>query len=256
MEINEKNMLHDIHIDISMYNAAGHLVPSAYQRMVINMIEEHLDAIEMGEKAFMENHGLSWILLYMALEIKRRISPSMKLTARTWHSQTIPPYFRRDFEILDENGEQVCVGATLSALFFTADRRLCMDRAKIALADIGSGECLLDINRRFICKQSFELVEERKVRPSMIDGVGHVNNTHYGEFVYDAMTDEERGRLDALERLDVWFTSELTEGARFLVERATTGENEVAYRGIIASDGKTSFAMKLKFGGFKNEREN
>lgn len=256
MEINEKNMLHDIHIDISMYNAAGHLVPSAYQRMVINMIEEHLDAIEMGEKAFMEKHGLSWILLYMALEIKRRIIPSMKLTARTWHSQTIPPYFRRDFEILDENGEQVCVGATLSALFFTADRRLCMDRAKIALADIGSGECLLDINRRFICKQSFELVEERKVRPSMIDGVGHVNNTHYGEFVYDAMTDEERGRLDSLERLDVWFTSELTEGARFLVERATTGESEVAYRGIIASDGKTSFAMKLKFGGFKNEREN
>lgn len=256
MEINEKNMLHDIHIDISMYNAAGHLVPSAYQRMVINMIEEHLDAIEMGEKAFMENHGLSWILLYMALEIKRRIIPSMKLTARTWHSQTIPPYFRRDFEILDENGEQVCVGATLSALFFTADRRLCMDRAKIALADIGSGECLLDINRRFICKESFELVEERKVRPSMIDGVGHVNNTHYGEFVYDAMTDEERARLDSLERLDVWFTSELTEGARFLVERATTGEDEVAYRGTIASDKKTSFAMKLKFGGFKNEREN
>ena len=96
MEINEKEMLHDIHIDISMYNAAGDLVPSAYQRMVINMIEEHLDSIEMGEKAFMEKHGLSWILLYMALEIKRRISPSMKLTARTWHSQTIPPYFRRD----------------------------------------------------------------------------------------------------------------------------------------------------------------
>lgn len=250
MEINERNMLHDIHIDISMYNAAGELVPSAYQRMVINMIEEHLDGIEMGEKAFMEKHGLSWILLYMALEIKRHISPTMKLTARTWHSQTIPPYFRRDFEILDEDGERVCVGATLSALFFTEERRLCMDRAKIALADIGSGECLLDINRRFICKESFELVEERKVRPSMIDGVGHVNNTHYGEFVYDAMTDSERASLGSLDRLDVWFTSELTEGARFQIERASTGEDEVVYRGSTAPDGKMSFAMKLKFGGF------
>ncbi len=248
MEINEKEMLHDIHIDISMYNAAGDLVPSAYQRMVINMIEEHLDSIEMGEKAFMEKHGLSWILLYMALEIKRRISPNMKLTARTWHSQTTPPYFRRDFEILDENGEQLCVGATLSALFFTEDRKLCMDRSKIALADIGSGECLLEINRRFICKESFELVEERRVRPSMIDGVGHVNNTHYGEYVYDAMTNDERGRLGDLARLEVWFISELTEGARFKMERALTPDSLI-YKGSVVPDGKMSFAMKLVFVG-------
>ena len=247
MEFNEKEMLHAMHVDVSMYNASGALVPSAYQKLVINMIEEHLDGIEMGETAFMNKYGLSWILLYMAIELKRPISPSMHLSARTWHSQTIPPYFRRDFEILDNTGDRIAVGATLSALFFTETRKLCMDREKIALADIGHGELLLDIERRFICKEQFDLVEKRRVRPSMLDGVGHVNNTRYGDFVYDAMSERERKRLGKLSRLDVWFTSELTEGSEFTVERAAAGDHLAIYKGVALPDGKQSFAMKLHF---------
>ena len=55
--MNEKNIKHPIHIDISMYNASGSFTPSAYQRMIMSMIEEHLDLLELGEKKLMDEHG-------------------------------------------------------------------------------------------------------------------------------------------------------------------------------------------------------
>ena len=89
-------------------------------------------------------------------------------------------------------------------------------------------------------------VERRAVRPSWIDGLGHVNNERYGEFVYDALNAEERSRLSALKRLDIWFKTELTEGESFAMERAETGE-AVILRGIIQPAGRESFLMKLTF---------
>ena len=95
--MNELNLKHNINVDISMYNANGHFTISAYQRMIMGMIEEHLDELKLGEKFLMENHGISWVLLSTSIELRRNIKPTEKLIGTTWHAGGRVPSFRRDF---------------------------------------------------------------------------------------------------------------------------------------------------------------
>lgn len=148
--------------------------------------------------------------------------------------------------ILDEAGETAAVGATFSALIDMNTHRLMMDKTFLSRFDLAEGEKLLAADKRFQERYEYAAVEERLVRPSFIDGLGHVNNERYGEFVYDALTKEERSSIGSLKRMDIYFKAELTEGERFCMERAENG-NAVILRGVHAADGREAFIVKLTF---------
>jgi acyl-ACP thioesterase len=176
-----------------MYNSYGVFTISAYQRMIMGIIEEHLDQLCLGEKYLMDNHGISWVLLSTSIELNRRIVPTDKLIGITWHAGGRIPSFRRDFVFHDESGTEVAVGATVSTLFENNTRKLCLNKEKIAVVDLQSQTPVLqNLERRMKINTPQSVIDVRKVRPSMTDGVGHVNNTRYGDFVYDAMSSEER----------------------------------------------------------------
>ncbi len=244
--MDEKLMEHPIHIDISMYNSDGNFTPSSYQRMIMSVIEEHLDALQIGEKFLMERHGISWVLLSTSIELKRKLLPTDKLTGRTWHAGGRAPSFRRDFVFEDEHGEIAAVGATISTLFETETRRLCLNKDKLSVVNLDCGAPVLGfLERKMKTDAEFKSVENRTVRPSMTDGIGHVNNTKYGDLVYDAMSADERAMLSDLKRLDVWFNYELRE--RDTVDISKAQSNRTLYFTGKKSDGKSSFDMKLSF---------
>ncbi len=246
--MNEKSIKHPIHIDISMYNAEGVFTPSAYQRMIMNMIEEHLDALDMGEKYLMENHGISWVLLSCSIELKKQLLPTDKLTGTTWHSGGRIPSFRRDFCFSDENGEIVAIGATVSTLFESESRRICLNKDKLSVITVPPQDYILEkLERRLKVNAEPLFVESRRVRPSMTDGVGHVNNTKYGDFVYDAMSEDERANMGRLSRLDVWFVSELREGDEFDVFKDSSTPGELAFVGRKSGDTKPAFEFRMRF---------
>ena len=139
--MDEKLIEHPIHIDISMYNSDGNFTPSAYQRMIMSVIEEHLDALQIGEKFLMEHHGISWVLLSTSIELKRKLLPTDRLIGRTWHAGGRAPSFRRDFVFEDVNGEVAAVGATISTLFETETRKLCLNKEKLSVIDTYSVYC-------------------------------------------------------------------------------------------------------------------
>ncbi len=244
----EKNIKHNILIDISMYNPDCNFVPSAYQRMIMAMIEEHLDILKIGEKELMEKLGISWVLLSSSIKILKKFSPTDIITGTTWHSGGRVPSFRRDFSFCDQNGELMAVGATISTLFDNTTRKLCLDRNKLSVVNLEAGEIAVEnIDRKMTRCGEFELVETRKVRPSMTDGVGHVNNTKYADFVYDAMTLEERSRLADLASMDIWFNYELREGDTFTIYRATPDESTLCFSGVKQGETKSSFDLRFKF---------
>ncbi len=246
--MNEKDIKHNILIDISMYNTRGEFVPSAYQRMIMAMIEEHLDILQIGEKELMEKHGISWVLLSTSIELKRQLRPYDKLFGATWHAGGRIPSYRRDFTFTDENGEIVADGATISTLFDNVTRKLCLDRSKLAVVDLDAQPPVLDkIERKMKISSDSELIEVRKVRPSMTDGVGHVNNTKYPDFVYDAMTDEERNCLGKIKRIDIWFNYELREGDSFSIYKFVSDDSELCFYGARAGEDRSAFDMKLTF---------
>ncbi len=244
----EKDIKHSILIDISMYNSDGNFVLSAYQRMIMSMIEEHLDILDIGEKRLMEEYGISWVLLSTSIVLKRKIIPTDKLTGITWHAGGRAPSFRRDFVFIDENGEEVAVGATVSTLFDKSTRRLCLDRNKLAVVDLLPEDPVLpSLERKMKTPSDLELVEVRKVRPSMTDGVGHVNNTKYGDLVYDAMSADERAKLGDIKRVDVWFNAELREGDRFEIFKSVLPDFSLCFYGKKTGESRSAFDMKITF---------
>lgn len=246
--MNEKNIKHSILVDISMYNTKNEFVPSAYQRMIMTMIEEHLDALNIGEKRLMDEFGISWVLLSDSIELKRKLLPTDKITGITWHSGGRAPSFRRDFVFEDESGNIIAGGATISTLFDNETRRVCLDRKKIAVIDLMPEDPYLkSLERRMKIGGEPELLETRKVRPSMIDGVGHVNNTKYCDFIYDAMTDNDIVRLGDIKRIDVWFNSELREGDVFEVYRSVIDNDTVAFSVRKPGEQRSSFDMKITY---------
>jgi acyl-CoA thioesterase FadM len=244
----EKDIKHDIKIDISMYNSNGDFVPSAYQRMIMSMIEEHLDLLKIGEKELMESYGISWVLLSSSIEFSRSLHPSDQLSAFTWHAGGRIPSFRRDFRFVDAEGTTVAIGATVSTLFDNATRKLCLDRTKLSVIDLEPQDTILaKVDRKIESGGEKVFVETRRVRPSMTDGVGHVNNTKYADFVYDAMTREEAERLCDLSRMDIWFNYELREGDEFDLYKYSPDENTLCFCGIKHGECRSSFDLRLKF---------
>lgn len=244
----ELDIKHNILVDISMYDTRGVFVPSAYQRMIMAMIEEHLDVLKIGEKELMEKHGISWVLLSSSIELKKKISPTDTIIGTTWHSGGRIPSFRRDFTFSDDNGEVMAVGATISTLFDHGTRKLCLDRKKLSVVDLESGEVALQtLDRKMERPEDPVFIETRRVRPSMTDGVGHVNNTKYADYIYDAMTPEERNHLSELSSMDIWFNYELREGDTFSIYKFIPNETTVCFYGIKEGETRSSFDLRLKF---------
>lgn len=246
--MNEKDIKHNILVDISMYNTDGAFVPSAYQRMIMSMIEEHLDILKIGEKELMEKHGISWVLLSSSIKILKKFTPSTEMTGITWHSVGRVPSFRRDFLFNDNEGNVLAVGATVSTLFDNVTRKLCLDRKKLSVIDLQSGEFALEsLDRKMERCEDVTFVESRKVRPSMTDGVGHVNNTKYADYIYDAMTLEEREKLSYLCAMDIWFNYELREGDVFSIYKFSPDNTTLCFSGIKDGESRSSFDLRLKF---------
>ncbi len=246
--MNEKDIKHNILIDISMYNTDGAFVPSAYQRMIMSTIEEHLDILKIGEKELMEKHGISWVLLSSSIKIIKRFSPNDIITGTTWHSGGRIPSFRRDFTFCDQTGDPIAVGATVSTLLDNVTRKLCLDRKKLSVVDLQAGDIALEsLDRKMERNGNPIFVESREVRPSMTDGVGHVNNTKYADYVYDAMTMDERNRLGNLCGMDIWFNYELCEGDVFSVYKLVPDDSTLCFFGIKDGETRSSFDLRLKF---------
>ncbi len=242
----ERGFSYEVHADMTMCGAGGTLTPSGWQKLVVEMIERHLENIGMGEQELLDGIGMSWILLSTHIKPERKIKLGEHLTGTTWNSGITPPIFRRDIEFRDSEGVRVAAAATYSTLFSAAERKFCTDRAVIEGLRLPEGDKIMNAERRAPRLDGFCTVEERRARPSMTDGIGHVNNTRYGEFVYDALTADERAAMERLSSLDVWFFAEMREGDIFRVERAVQPDG-VAVRGVLDGGGN-SFLMRLVFG--------
>ena len=122
-----------------------------------------------------------------------------------------------------------------------------MDRQTYALIDIEAGPQLIKADRlfRYSDKDSFVPSEKMRIRSSMLDGIGHVNNTRYGEIVWDAMTAEERSRLSAPRSMGAWYINELVEDDEVEVQTLHPDDTTDVYRCVCG--GNTVFGLKFTF---------
>lgn len=250
----ETDKIYEMQVAESQLNSQGNLKPQAYQMLYCEMAEKHLKAYHLGTHVTME-YGVAWVLISLTIEIKKQIKGVSTLFAKTWKSGLQGPYFRRDFIFTDESGDICFQGTSFSVLLNMETRKVCRDKK---LPFFSMKACDYNVTQGVptwkhaygkhldnSCSYSLEAAP-RKVENSFIDMLGHVNNIRYGEFVYDAMDEEEIRRLERLKRLELYFQSELRLGDTFTVSKEEVDGN-LCFRGKNAATGDTSFDMVMIF---------
>ena len=217
----EKQYSYPLELGVAMFNGRGALKVSAYQELYMQAVEPHLKNIDMDEARLMRELDVAWVLIAMTAEPLRPIRQGGTLHARTWNTTETPRLlFRREFAFFDEADETVLRGASFSALMDLKNRRVCAKREILSLFSLPAGEQLLEAADRLRMKTpETEPAETLTARPSWEDAVGHVNNFRYGEMVYDALTDSERGCMEHLHRLELYFVNETRPGDRLALHR-------------------------------------
>lgn len=251
---NEIDKIYEMQIAESQLNGQMNLKPQAYQMLYCEMAEKHLKAYRLGTDVTMQ-YDVAWVLISLTVEVKKPIKGVCTLFAKTWKSGLQGPYFRRDFIFADEKGNTYFQGTSFSVLLNLETRKVCRDKKlpffSMEAYDYNVTDGVptwksaygkhLDNSAPYI-----KTSPVRKVENSFIDMLGHVNNIRYGEFVYDAMDEEEIMRLNELSRLELYFEAELRLGDTFTVSKEEVDGN-LCFRGKNETTGNTSFDMVMMF---------
>ena len=247
--MDEKQFSYPLKLGVSMFSGRHALKVSAYQELYMQAVEPHLQNIGMDEAKLMETLGVAWVIIALTMEPKRPIRPGDRLHARTWNTtEKARLLFRREIAFYDEAESLVLAGATFSALLDLSARRVCTDRELIAKFSLPAGETLMEASDRLRIKTPEEApVETLRVRPSWIDGVGHVNNLRYGEMAYDALSDDQRAAIGSLKRLELYFVSETHLGEEIRLHRVDETYSAVV-TATVAGEKRPAFTAKLIFG--------
>lgn len=243
----EQSYRYPVTIGIEQVNENGALTPRAYQQLYMQVINPHLERIGMDEARLMGQYRVAWVLLSMSFELRRQIRPRDRLYARTWNSGGSRLMYRRELALFDEYDEPVLIGATFSTLLDLERRRVCIDPEMAARFALPVGETHMKAADRLRLRTPEDSpAQTLSVLPSWIDGVGHVNNCRYGDFLYDALTDAQRARMSQLRRLELYFVSETRLGETLLLHRADAPDGALVT--VSRPDAaRPAFAGKLLF---------
>lgn len=245
IENTEASHIHHLDVEVFYLNENGIMKPSAYQALFAQLAEKHLDYYKSGAGETMK-HGLAWALISMSIQVRQPIDTCMKLYAYTWYSQRRGPYFRRELVFCDESGNIMFQGSTFSVLLEVSTRKVFRQKElPFKLTEPNEVFCM-EADHHFREKPEFTPCETRKIYSSDIDLLGHVNNRRYGDFAYDALTEEERLRLKNLKRLDLYFISEMRDKDDFTILKSVE-ENRILLRGHNNMKGDTAFDIVFQF---------
>lgn len=241
----EQDMEYKVNMDMLMRNENNHFTPTGYQRMVMDVIERHFAWGGADESALLAK-GVSWVMLSMTVEIKDKITSTEHLTAKTWLSEKNGFIYRRETAFYHEDGTLAFSGATFFAMIDVAKRRICRNPENYVPEPESYGDMLIEAQSRIKWEAvPMDKTEKISVRPSWLDAVGHVNNIRYFEIAYDALSDEEREKMDRLKRFEMYFIGELHKGESAEVASLAIGDQTVVVG--TREDGKTSFIEKVYF---------
>lgn len=241
----EKECVYELLATASYLNQYNQLKPYAYQVLFEQMAERHLFHLNLNVDTTME-YGLAWALISMSVEVVTPIEKSMTLYGNTWFSGHRGPYFRRELLIKNAEGHTMFKGSTHSVLLDIEKRSVFRKKEIPFPMHEPTPIFLLDASPGLKMDRELVPVIERIVQPSQIDCLGHVNNCRYGEFAYDAFSDEEQVKLRGLKRVDISFLSELRAEDHFTIRKAGT-ENQLFFQGYNNTKDDVSFNIAFEF---------
>ena len=199
-------------VDTSMLNSRRDIQISGLLRMIETALEEHLLDIGMDNPRLVREENISWAFLSLSTEVRDPIVPGEILTGHTWFSGRKGPLFRRELEFCHADGRQAVAFSCFSALIDLSARRIIRDRDYLERYSMPAGEPLLEAESRMAPDVAeYRRADRRRVYPSWLDALGHVNNSRYGDMIFDTLS--ASGLKEGfLRRFELYFVGELHEG--------------------------------------------
>lgn len=245
----EKDHVYEVEIEVSDLDENSLLKPYAYQALFARLAEKHLNLLNLNVGMTL-THNLAWALVSMSLEFPRPVKNCMRLFATTWHSQRKGPYFRRELVFRNAEGDVMFHGSTFSVLLDMEKRSVYRRKELPFPIHDPIEEYTIEASPTVKSHSNYERTEQRTVRNSHIDPLGHVNNCRYGEFAHDALSEDECRELHRLCRMDIHFVSELRKGDSFSIWKACEvmdKSNRILIRGRNDGTDIVSFDVMLTF---------
>jgi len=242
----EKDMCYRALVDTSMLNSRRNIQISGLLRIMETMLEEHLLDIGMDNPKMVREENSSWAFLSLSTEILDPVEPGEILTGRTWFSGRKGPLFRRELELRHDNGDRAVTTTCFSGLIDLGARKIIRDRAFLDRFSLPAGEILMEADSRMSPDLTqYRKADVRRVYPSWLDALGHVNNARYGDMIFDTLCAE--GLADGrLRRLELYFVGELHEGEDVQLLLSGTKESS-SVLGVHSGTGEPAFYSRTFF---------
>lgn len=164
-------------------------------RGLLSILEDiackHSDTVGFGINDIPVTH-YTWVLLFWKVCILKRVSYGTTLKVRTWAKNVNKFYTYRDFEVLDEDNNCICIATSKWSLINTEKEsisRITDDIIQKYSPDNRSVFDELEVNRltdpaNYISKYVY------KVQRRDIDVNKHMHNLNYLSLAYEALPDE------------------------------------------------------------------
>ncbi|MCL2123772.1 MAG: thioesterase [Desulfovibrionaceae bacterium] len=198
-------MIVPLHVKAYHCSSSGLLLPHMLAHLCQDIASDHADALGFGFERLKERNQI-WALVQFRLEITRPPRYGMKLEMETWPSTVGRLRAGREFRMADADGNALLLGSS-DWMVLDAQSRRPQDLSALGMGlHLRPQRLLGDKLLRHKPEGNGRELARIRIPVSALDANGHVNNTEYIRFSYDALyaigcTGEMRG-------LDMTFHSE------------------------------------------------
>jgi hypothetical protein len=236
-------------IDVLTYDVDVNqkLKPTAFMNMVQEIAYSAADAMSFGYNV-LNPKGIAWVLSRVCFKILRTPSWREKLQLVTWHKGTSGPFYLRDIELKDKNGN-VLISCTTSWVILNLNERKLVVGNDILKLIPASSLCLdnaidTPADRIKMPKDiDSELIISNKVGYSDVDFLKHTNNVRYLDWAMNVL-DYDFASTHSLNEVTINFNHEVRPGENVDIYRSI--KNDSYYiEGMVR--GVNSFTARLDF---------
>ena len=241
--MNEKDYFSTMLVDTSMLNENRDISIPGLLRFMENALEEHLLDIGMDIPVILPKYGVFWVFLAITAETRSPVRAGERLTARTWNGGRNGLLFRRELSVTHADGTPAVEAECYSALVDSRTRHIVKDPAILSNFDMPAGERLVMAESRMQPElELFREADRRYVYPSWVDGLGHVNNSRYGDMMTDILLLGEKPPEGSLRRLELYFVGELHRGETVTLLRRDPEPGKTEFAGLHPDGGHAFYA--------------
>ena len=176
----------------------GLLLPHILAHFCQDIASDHADLLGFGYDRLKERNQI-WALVLLRFEIAQQPRYGMELELETWPSSVSRLRASREFRMMDAAGNTLLLGSS-DWMVLDAQSRRPQDISGLSMTPYLRPQRLLgDKLLRHKAEGSGRELIRTRIPISALDANGHVNNTEYVRFSYDALyTHGYRGEMRGL----------------------------------------------------------